>query len=326
MSLTIWCNAKFNDAATAELVAGTRAHRLVWASDASASVLDAGGRDPSMDGADIVFGQPDAGQCVDSADLRWIEVTTAGYARYDQPDIWEAFKARGTAFTNMSGVFCEPCAQHLLAMMLALARRLPDSWRDQAADTPGWAYYPRRAASQLLNGQKVLLLSYGSIAKRFVELLQPFGVKIYALRRKAYSEPGVHIIAEDKLSAVLPEIDHLVNILPESDATYHYVNDRRLRQLKPSARFYNIGRGTTVDQEALMDALNSGRLDAAYLDVMDPEPLPPEHPLWRTKNCHITPHTGGGRSDQDHAIVAHFLGNLAKFEAGELDALVNRVV
>lgn len=326
MSLTIWCNAKFDDAATAQLVAGTKAHRLVWASQASASVLDAGGRDPSMDGADVVFGQPDAGQCRDAADLRWIEVTTAGYARYDTAEMWETLRERGAMFTNMSGVFCEPCAQHLLAMMLALARRLPDSWRDQASGDPGWSYTPRRAASHLLNGQKVLLLSYGSIAKRFVELLQPFGMKIYALRRKTYSEPGVHIIAEDKLSAVLPEIDHLVNILPESEATHHYVNDRRLRLLKRSARFYNIGRGTTVDQTALMDALNNDRLDAAYLDVMDPEPLPAEHPLWRTKNCHITPHTGGGRSDQDHAIVSHFLDNLAAFEAGQTDSMENRIV
>lgn len=328
MELTIWCNAKFDDAATAHLeqTLAARGHRLIWAAQASASVLDAGGEDPTLDEADVAFGQPDAGQCQRSAKLRWLEVTTAGYTRYDTADFKETLAARDSVFTNMSDVFCEPCAQHLLAMMLAFARQLPQSWADQQRDQPGWSYYPRRAASHLLGGQTVLLLSYGAIARRFVELLQPFGMKIYALRRRTYSERGVHIIAEDRLSAVLPEVDHLVNILPESEATHHFVNARRLAQLKPSARFYNIGRGTTVDQNALMEALNSGKLDAAYLDVMDPEPLPPEHPLWRTKNCFITPHTGGGRSDQDQAIIAHFLDNLAAFERGERDAMVNRIV
>ncbi|MCC5023213.1 MAG: hypothetical protein J6386_10705 [Candidatus Synoicihabitans palmerolidicus] len=152
-------------------------------------------------------------------------------------------------------------------------------------------------------------------------------MKIYALRRRTYSESGVHVIAEEKLSAVLPKVDHLINILPESEATVGFVNRRRLALLKRGgARFYNIGRGPTVDQNALMEALESGQLDAAYLDVMDPEPLPASPQLWRTKNCYITPHTGGGRSDQDDAIVAHFLDNLAAFEANETDGMANRIV
>ncbi|MCF3651602.1 D-2-hydroxyacid dehydrogenase [Synoicihabitans lomoniglobus] len=328
MSLTIWCNAKFNETVTQRLVAAIRdrGHQLVWASNASASVLDAGGPDAAMNEADIAFGQPDVSQSRDSAKLRWVEVTTAGYARYDTPDFKETLGARGALFTNMSGVFAEPCAQHLLAQMLALARQLPASWNDQHQDSPPWNYTDRRAQSTLLNGQTVLLLSYGSIARRLVELLQPFGMKIYALRRRTYSEAGVHVIAEEKLSAVLPEVDHLVNILPESEATTGFVNARRLALLKRGARFYNIGRGPTVDQNALMEALESGHLDSAYLDVMDPEPLPPEHRLWRTKNCHITPHTGGGRSDQDDAIVTHFLDNLAAFEADRADDMANRIV
>jgi len=79
-----------------------------------------------------------------------------------------------------------------------------------------------------------------------------------------------------------------------------------------------------VDQKALIDALNSGRLAGAYLDVTDPEPLPPEHPLWMAPNCYITPHTAGGRRDQDEAIVAHFLANLAAFEASA--AMTDRIV
>jgi len=116
----------------------------------------------------------------------------------------------------------------------------------------------------------------------------------------------------------------VVNILPENDSTIGYVNARRLACCKPGARFYNVGRGTTVDQTALLEALQSRRLDAAYLDVTDPEPLPVEHPLWTTPNCFITPHAAGGRYDEDEALVNHFLANLAAFQAGT--QLTDRVI
>lgn len=315
MALTIWCNGKFSETATRRLVEGTARHRLIFSAESSASVLTPGRADPALAEADIAFGQPDAAQCLALPRLRWVEVTTAGYTRFDTPEFLETYRERGGIFTNMSAVFAEPCAQHVLAMMLALSRELLPSYRDQLTDHR-WEYSQRRYDSQLLAGQTVLILSFGAIARRLVELLAPFRMKIYALRRRHRSEPGVHVIAEERLSAVLPEVDHLVNILPENEETRNYVNARRLAWLRRGARFYNIGRGTTVDQRALQEALESGRLGAAYLDVTDPEPLPPEHPLWTTRHCYITPHTAGGRRDQDEAIVAHFLANLDAFERG----------
>ena len=178
--------------------------------------------------------------------------------------------------------------------------------------------------SRRLTGQTVILLGYGAIGRRLTELLAPFRMKIYAVRRSVRSETGVHIIPEEKISSVLPLADHVVNILPDNDATRNYVNARRLGCCKPGAKFYNVGRGTTVDQAALLEALNSGRLGAAYLDVLEPEPLPPEHPLWTAPNCFITPHTAGGRHDQDEALVKHFLANLAAFERGE--PMTDRIV
>ena len=97
-----------------------------------------------------------------------------------------------------------------------------------------------------------------------------------------------------------------------------------MRSLKPGAIVYNIGRGTTLDQSALSDLLNEGRLAAAYLDVTDPEPLPTDHPLWQTRNCFITPHTGGGHSTEKERHVKHFLENLRRFERGE--QLLHRVL
>lgn len=322
MKATIWCNAIFSPEATKRLQQGLQGYRVIFAKAASASVLNAGQRDAELAQADIAFGQPDVEDCLASSRLKWVEVTTAGYTRYDTPRFREGFRARGAAFTNMSAVFADPCAQHTMAMMLALGRQLLPSYRDQLTDQ-SWHYKERRYHSVLLTGQTVVLLGYGAIGRRLAELLAPFGMKLYAVRRQTRSERGVTIIPEEQITAVLPEADHVVNILPDNESTRNYVNARRLSAFKRGARFYNVGRGTTVDQGALVDALNQGQLSAAYLDVMDPEPLPPDHVLWRTPNCFITPHTAGGRRDQDEAIVQHFLDNLQAFERG--GPMVDRV-
>ena len=323
MSLTIWTNAKFPDAETRLLREGVHGHRLVFSASRSTSVLAAGKPDPLLAGADIAFGQPDVAQCLASPRLRWVEVTTAGYTRYDTPEFLEAFRAREAAFTNASDVFADGCAQHVLGMMLALCRRLLPSYREQLSER-SWHYDERRYESRLLTGQTVLMLGYGAIGRRLAELLAPFHMTLVAVRRQIRSERGVRIIPEENVSSALGQADHVVNILPDNASTRNYVNARRLACCKPGARFYNVGRGTTVDEQALLEALRSGRLGEAYLDVFETEPLPATHPLWATPNCFITPHTAGGRHDQDAAIVQHFLQNLAAFTRGA--TLLNRVV
>ncbi len=323
MALTIWTNTKFDPAVTQLLHDGTRAHRLVTSAAASTSVLVAGQTDPALASADIAFGQPDPVDCLRYPNIKWVEVSTAGYTRYDTPEFLETFRTRGSAFTNASAVFADPCAQHVLAMMLSLGRQLLPSHRDQLTDQ-SWHYEERRYHSRLLTGQSVLMLGYGAIGLRLTELLAPFGMTLYALRRQTRSETGVRIVPETELTRVLPLVDHIVNILPANPATAGYVNARRLACCRPTAKFYNVGRGTTVDQPALAEALRSKKISAAYLDVMDPEPLPPAHELWTTPNCYITPHTAGGRHDQDETIVRHFLQNLAAYESG--GAMTDRVV
>lgn len=323
MGLTIWCNAKFSETDTKLLVEGTRDHTLVWSDNASASVLVAGKTDPKLAAADLAFGQPDAAQCMKCERLRWVEVTTAGYTRYDTPEFQDNFRARGAIFSNVSQVFADPCAQHVMAMMLALGRQLLPSHQDQLTDH-AWHYAKRRYDSKLLTGQTVLLLGFGAIGRRLAELLAPYGMNVMAVRRQTRSERGVRIISEENISSALAEADHVVNILPDNASTRNYVNARRLSCVKPGARYYNVGRGTTNDEKAILEALKSGRLGYAYLDVFEPEPLAPDHPFWTTPNCYVTPHTAGGRSDQDTAIVKHFLANLAAFQKGQ--PMVDRVV
>ncbi len=316
MTLTIWSNAKFSAADDQLLRDGTRGHKLVFSPDASADVLHAGKPDPQLDEADIAFGQPNVEQSQEAKRLRWVEVTTAGYTRYDTPEYRESLLGRGAAFSNVSEVFADPCAQHVLAMMLALGRRLLDSHREQLGPR-SWHYAERRYESRLLTGQTVVMLGFGAIGRRLAELLTPFQMNLIAVRRRIRSERGVRIIPEEDISSALAQADHVINILPDNATTRNYVNARRLSCFRPGARFYNVGRGSTVDERALLEALRSGRVGEAYLDVFEREPLPPEHPFWTLPNCHITPHTAGGRHDQDTAIVRHFLANLAAFTRGQ---------
>ena len=314
-ALTIWCNTIFNAAATERLKheLGRRGHRLVQSGQASAAVLKPGASDSSMLEADIAFGQPSVEDCFKSTKLRWIEVSTGGYTRYDTEQFRELLISRRTAFTNASSVFADSCAQHVLAMMLAVARQLPASMADQLGERR-WDYEKCRYRCRRLTGSTVLMLGYGAIGRRLTELLAPFGCTVHALRRQSRSVEGVRILGVDTLTAVLPLADHIVNILPDNEETRGFVNARRLACVKPGAHFYNVGRGVTVDQRALCEALRGGRLGSAYLDVTDPEPLPSSHELWEAPNCFITPHIAGGRVDQDEALVEHFLTNLQAFE------------
>lgn len=323
MKFTIWTNAEFPPTEMGQLQEGVRPHRLVLSRSSSSAVLAAGRPDPLLAEADIAFGQPDAAQCLTCPRLRWVEITTAGYTRYDTPEFLEGFRARGACFTNTSSVFADGCAQHVLAMMLALGRRLLPSHREQLTDR-SWHYEEGRYECRLLTGQTLLMLGYGAIGRRLAQLLAPFEMKLLAVRRQIRSERGVRIIPEEQVSSALGQADHVVNLLPDNASTRNYVNARRLACVKPGACFYNVGRGITVDESALVEALRSGRLRAAYLDVCAIEPLPADHPFWSLPNCHVTPHIGGGRADQNAAIVRHFLENLGAFTRG--GRLTDRVV
>ena len=303
---------------------GTAHHELLIAGNLASSILRSSPSDEQFKIADIAFGQPDpAAMLNDSPSLRWAHLTTAGYTRYDKPEFRAALQARGIPLTTSSHVFNEPCAQHLAAMLLSLARQLPQSLHGQWNDRP-WPYHERRLLSRLLGGEMVLLYGYGAIAERLSELLAPYHMRLVGVRRKPRGDELIEMIPEADADRLLPEADHVVDILPEHAGTVRYFGAERFRRMKGGARFYNIGRGPTVDQLSLIAALTDGHLDAAYLDVTDPEPLPPEHPLWSAPNCFICPHTGGGHSNEAVRLVRHFLANLARFESGE--PLIDQVI
>jgi phosphoglycerate dehydrogenase-like enzyme len=313
-NLTIWCNAQLSETATAMLSAGVGTHRLLTTAQRTGN-LSAGAADPLLEQADIAFGQPDPRQVIELPKLRWVHLSSAGYTRYDRPELFAALRRRGAVLTNSSHVFDEPCAQHLLAFMLAEARQIPRSLANQSGPRE-WITSQLRPQCRLLLGQSVVFLGFGAIARRLVELLGPLRMNLAAVRRTPRGDEPIAVHQFDHLPQLLPTADHVVNVLPDSPTTARLINASHFSAMKRGAIFYNIGRGATVDQAALIAALRSGQLGAAYLDVTDPEPAPPGDPIWSEPNCWITPHTAGGHQDEHERVVRHFLANLRRFEAG----------
>jgi phosphoglycerate dehydrogenase-like enzyme len=310
--LTIFCDYRLNPADLKLLQDGVAPHRLIVPREAAATVLANPEPDPAFGEADVAFGQPDTTSILGSTRLRWAQITSAGITRYDTPEFRAAAKARGLIVTNSSSVFAEACAEHVFSFMLAQARQLPLALRTRVPhSSPDWADV--RAGSRCLKGESVVILGYGTIAARLAELLVPFVMKIAAMRRTPKGDEAVPTFVPGELESRLAEADHVVDILPENADSRRFINAERLGWMKRGAIFYNIGRGATVDQDALLASLQSGHLGAAWLDVTEPEPLPDGHPLLAMPNCFITPHTAGGHARENESLVRHFLDNFRLF-------------
>ena len=321
--LRIFSDCRLTDDAERLLREGVAPHELVRARRVVASVLAKGDPDPAFLSAEIAFGQPDLADIERSERLRWIHLSSAGYTRYDTEEFRALAKARGLRLTNSSQVYARACAEHVFAFLLAQARGLVPALRTRTANgSPEWDRL--RALPRSPAGQEILILGYGSIAIHLVGLLAPFHARVTAFRRQPRGDEIVPIVSADRLDAALATADHVVDILPDNAASRGFIGAAHFAAMKPGAAFYNIGRGTTVNQDALLAALRSGRPGAAWLDVTDPEPLPENHPLLSEPNCHVTPHVAGGHRDEAGTLVRHFLANLRRYEAG--DPLLDRVV
>jgi phosphoglycerate dehydrogenase-like enzyme len=315
--ITIWCNAAVPEGARARLVEGTRAHRLVVPASGLVAPSGSGAVDGALAEADLAFGQPDPGQLLTLPRLRWLHLSSAGYNPYDRPDVRAALAASGTRLTKSSLVYDEACAEHALAFLLAYARRLPEAFANQHGPR-AWPQHPLRARARLLAGRSVVLVGFGSIGLRLAALLAPFGAVVTGVRRRVVGDEPVPTFAwgSPEADRALAAGDHIVDLLPGGAHTNRAFDAARLATLKPGAVFTNIGRGSTVDHDALAALLAAGHLAAAYLDVTEPEPLPSDHPLWTMPNCVVTPHMAGGDVDEGFRLVDHFLENLGRFESG----------
>jgi phosphoglycerate dehydrogenase-like enzyme len=245
--------------------------------------------------------------------LQWLHVFNVGV---DHP-IYDELLARGVRLTTSAGSNAEPVAQTALAGMLMLARNFP-RWlaaqREHQWDPMRGAEVPRD-----LRGQTALVLGLGHIGREFARLARALGLKIIGVRRHA--APGDSAVDElhppVRLAELLPRSDWLVIACPLTAATRGLITADLLARLPRGARVINVGRGEIVDQAALTAALASGHLAGAYLDVFDPEPLPPDSPLWDLPGVIITPHNASVAGGNDDRIFAIFTDNLRRWSRGE---------
>jgi phosphoglycerate dehydrogenase-like enzyme len=314
-AITIWCNAHLPDGARALLVERTRAHRLVIPAAGLVASSRGGVADPSLAEADVAFGQPDPAQLVALPRLRWLHLSSAGWSPYAEAS--RLLAGCGVRVTKSSLVYDEPCAEHVLAFLLAHARRLPEAFANQHGPR-AWPQHALRARARLLAGQSVVLVGFGSIARRLAAMLVPLGPVVTGVRQRVTGDEPVPTLGwgTPEADRAIAGADYVVDLLPGGAGTHRAFDAARLASLAPGAVFVNIGRGSTVDEDALLASLVAGRLAGAYLDVTEREPLPPDHPLWTAPNCLVTPHAAGGVADEGERLVRHFLENLARFLDG----------
>ncbi|MGC1267777.1 MAG: D-2-hydroxyacid dehydrogenase [Candidatus Acidiferrum sp.] len=246
---------------------------------------------PELPDTDIFVGYSlRAEQLIHAKKLKWIHSTAAGVAQLMYPELRDS----GILVTNPSGVFSIPMAEHTLGLLLALARNFPDSVRHQ--DRSHWGQQdmwnkPQRLSE--LNGQVLLIVGFGSIGRELAARARAFDMRLWGVTRsgKSSSPHAEKIFPVSQLEEALPQADYVVIAAPETSETRRFFGAAQIARMKPGSCLINVGRGSLLDESALIRALESGALAGAALDVTPVEPLPPESPLWKAPNLFITPHT-----------------------------------
>ncbi|MGO4786726.1 D-2-hydroxyacid dehydrogenase [Paenibacillus sp. 2KB_20] len=241
--------------------------------------------------------------------LKWIQAWSAGVDKMPLKEL----EKRGIQLTNASGVHSVPITEHVFAMMLAFTRNLHLAIRQQSNnkwDTSG--------TFTELAGKTIVIVGVGQIGSHTARVAQAFGMRTVGVRHSGKSDPYVEAMYKvDQLDEALAEGDYIVNILPLTDDTRGLFNKARFSAMKDSAFFVNVGRGQTVVTEDMIQALQSGSLAGAGLDVFEEEPLPSDHPLWNLDNVIMTPHMAGDTDRYGERAVDIFLENLQSYVSGK---------
>jgi D-2-hydroxyacid dehydrogenase (NADP+) len=245
--------------------------------------------------------------------LRWLHTFSAGV---DSP-IFAEFVRRGVTLTTSSGSSARPIAQTVAMMILAMSRDLP-AWLDAQRESR-WVPH----TGDEVDGANLAVLGMGPIGEETARLGVALGMNVRGCRRTVTGAEPCETVTFDDLSALLTWADYVVVALPLTDDTRGIIGIEQLALMRPTTRFVNVGRGALVDEPALIDALASGRLAGAALDVFAVEPLPEDNPLWTMPNVIITPHNSGATSLAHHRAAQIFIDNLGGWARG--DALRNVV-
>lgn len=250
---------------------------------------------------------------VSAPDLRWVQQWGAG-----ADWLMRTPEAREKDFvlTNASGVHAIPISEHIFSLIFAFARGIHRAVRAQVKhDWPG----SRRHQATEVAGSTMVLIGVGAIGERTAQMGAALGMRVLGIRRDPkVPAPGVEAMYSlGQLPTLLPEADYLVITAPLTEETKGMIGEAQLRAMKPTAVIVNIGRGGTIDEEALIRALREGWIGGAGLDVFAVEPLPQDSPLWDMDNVIVTPHHAGSTPHYNARAMDIFLDNLKRYVAGE---------
>ncbi len=243
--------------------------------------------------------------------LRWLHARSAGLDRV----LTDAVAAHPAVLTNGRGAFSGALAEFVVAALLFFAKDLPrllDARRRAA-----WEPFEMGA----LSGQTIGIVGFGDIGRAAAERLRPFGTRILALRQRPEISRGDpladEVVGAEGVAEIAGRSDAVVLAAPLTPATRRLFGREAIAAMKPTAVLVNVGRGPVVDENALIEALERGRIRGAALDVFETEPLPPDHPLWRLPNVLVSPHCADNVPGWIEGAMRVFLRNLELFRAGK---------
>ncbi|HEX2945811.1 MAG TPA: D-2-hydroxyacid dehydrogenase [Clostridia bacterium] len=262
--------------------------------------------------AEIIIGNPPAHLLKASKKLRWLQLQSAGAGEYTSENVLP----KGAILTNASGAYGLAISEYMLGVTLELFKKL-HLYRDLQLKSD-WSYVGKVRS---IYKSTALIVGLGDIGGEFASRLKALGAYTIGIKRRIAGKPEYidELYTMDELGTVLPRADIVALSLPATKHTARIINEKTIGLMKRDAVIINVGRGNAIDTEALCDALESGRIAGAALDVTDPEPLPEDHRLWKIKNAVITPHVSGGFSLQEthDRIVAICADNLKAWFSGK---------
>jgi phosphoglycerate dehydrogenase-like enzyme len=280
-------------------------------------VWDRPGLRAALPGADAAFAAFVDRDLVPSLTrLRWVQAPAAGVGHL----LSDELVASPIVLTSARGVRARPIAEHVLAVTLALARQLHTAMRRQAAHL--WSLDELEASGRIrtLKGARMGLIGLGAIGVEVAGLAAAFGMHVTALRKRVGRPvpPALEaVLPPERLPDLLAASDVVVLAAALTPDTRELIGRNALREVKRGAFLVNVGRGALIDDPAVIEALQDGRLGGAALDVFPREPLEPSSPYWDLPNVIVTPHISGGMEDYWTPLVALFADNLRRFERGE---------
>ncbi len=260
--------------------------------------------------ANIILGNPPVEKVKGSKNLEWLQLSSAGVGGFTN----EGVLREGVALTNMSGAYGLAISEYMLGVLLSMFKRL-HYYRDNQSEAK-WQY---EGNVKSIYNSTALVVGLGDIGGEFAKRLKALGAYTIGIRRTNLDKPDyldeLHLM--DDLESLLPKADIVALSLPATNFTNKVINKKTLGLMKQDAVLINVGRGTAIDTDDLCDALESGQILGAAMDVTDPEPLPSDHRLWKLKNVIITPHVSGGYS------LDETRNRIINISADNLEAFIN---